>query len=190
MDWWDLAPRVPRHTALISAAEVAEGPQPYRVPCTLPFYYTILYYTRGFGAPDFTPLDLPQKLRPAAFAPWGAGKTNGAGEKRFWRSGGRFYDLHRLSRGYPTTAMPMWAIKPFQPPCCKRNGRLLPPRQPPCRQAIGAFEGGAFFLSAILPLDRPCRGPSWPWPSQVLASCCHSTPGQCSPRRICATGHH
>ena len=146
--------------------------------------------TRGFRAPDFTPLDLPQKLIPAAFAPWGAGKTNKAGEKRFWRSGGRFYDLHRLSRGYPTTAMPMWAIKPFQPPCCKRNGRLLPPRQPPCRQATGAFEGGAFFLSAILPLDRPCRGPSWPWPSQVLASCCHSTPGQCSPRRICATGHH
>ena len=39
--------RVSRHTRLISAAEVAEGPQPYRVPCTLPFYYTILYYRRA-----------------------------------------------------------------------------------------------------------------------------------------------
>ena len=34
-----LALRVPRHTGLISAAEVTEGPQLYRVPCTLPFYY-------------------------------------------------------------------------------------------------------------------------------------------------------
>ena len=36
--------RVSRHTRLISAAEVAEGPQLYRVPCTLPSYYTILHY--------------------------------------------------------------------------------------------------------------------------------------------------
>ena len=37
--------RLSRHTGLISATEAAEGPQPYRVPRTLPFYYTILYYT-------------------------------------------------------------------------------------------------------------------------------------------------
>ena len=43
LDWWDPALRVSRHTRLISATEVAEGPQPYRVPRTLPFYYTILY---------------------------------------------------------------------------------------------------------------------------------------------------
>ena len=42
---WDPALRVSRHTALISAAEVAEGPQLSRVLCTLPLYYTILYYT-------------------------------------------------------------------------------------------------------------------------------------------------
>ena len=42
---WDMASntRVSRHTRLISAAGVAEGPQPDRVPCKLPFYYTILY---------------------------------------------------------------------------------------------------------------------------------------------------
>ena len=37
--WLSPALRVSRHTGLISAAEVAEGPQLYRVPCTLPFYY-------------------------------------------------------------------------------------------------------------------------------------------------------
>ena len=51
MDWLSPALRVSRHTRLISAAEVAEGPQPHRVPCTLPFYYTILHYpaARGVG---------------------------------------------------------------------------------------------------------------------------------------------
>jgi hypothetical protein len=37
--------RVSRHARLISATEVAEGPQPHRVLCTLPFaiiHYTIL----------------------------------------------------------------------------------------------------------------------------------------------------
>ena len=48
MDWWDLAPRVPRHTRLISATEVAEGPQLHRVLCTFPFYYTTLYYKPRF----------------------------------------------------------------------------------------------------------------------------------------------
>ena len=43
MDWWDPALRLSRHTRLISAAGVAEGPQPDRVPCKLPFHYTIQY---------------------------------------------------------------------------------------------------------------------------------------------------
>ena len=34
---------------LISAAEVAEGSQPYWVPCTLPVYCTKLHYTRASG---------------------------------------------------------------------------------------------------------------------------------------------
>ena len=45
--------RVSRHTAPISAAGVAEGPQPDRVPCTSPFYYTILYQ------PDRVPCTFP-----------------------------------------------------------------------------------------------------------------------------------
>ena len=47
MDWWDTALRVARHTRLISAAGASEGPQPDRLTCTFPFYYTRVATANG-----------------------------------------------------------------------------------------------------------------------------------------------